>query len=155
MRFARAFTFVEVMIVVVVISILAAVVIPRFGGVSQQAKAAATESSLGGVRASIAAYRTKQVLAGLPPFPSVAQLTATGTVVQNEFPVNPFTGVGGVQTVTQAQAQARTVSNPSQFGWNYYVDNAATPPVAIFYANSTDETDVPDGAHGYKTANRL
>lgn len=155
MRFARAFTFVEVMIVVVVISILAAVVIPRFGGVSQQAKAAATESSLGGVRASIAAYRTKQVLAGLPPFPSVAQLTAAGTVVQGDFPINPFTGVSGVQTVTLTQAQARTVSNSAQYGWNYYVDNTATPPVAIFYANCADETDVPDGAHGYKSANKL
>ncbi|CAG1008115.1 Type II secretion system protein G [Phycisphaerales bacterium] len=151
----RAFTFVEVMVVVVIVGILAAIVIPQFGGVTDDAKSAALQGGLGGVRSSIAGYRARQVIAGNTPFPTLGQLTTSGTVLQSEMPANPFNQKSNVQTVTQAQANARTVVNPTNFGWNYFVDNSANPPVAIFYANSSEKTTVTDGSGGFRTANQL
>jgi hypothetical protein len=47
------------------------------------------------------------------------------------------------------------VVSPETYGWNYYVDNTATPPTAVFYANSEDITTASDGAGGFATANEL
>jgi len=153
--FLPAFTFVEMMIVVVIVGILAAIVVPQFGGASDDARASALQGSLGGVRSSIAGYRAKQVIAGSEPFPTLAQLTTSGTVLQGDAPVNPFNQQSAIQSVTRAQAEARAVINEQAFGWNYFVDNSSTPPVAIFYANSSQETTATDGQGAFLPANRL
>lgn len=151
----RAFTFVEVMVVVVIVGILAAIVIPQFGGVSDDAKASALQGSLGGVRSAIAGYRARQVIAGSDPFPTLAQLTTAGTVMQTAMPPNPYNNLATVQSVSAAQAAARTVVNPTTYGWNYYFDNSTNPPTAVFYANASDPTTVSDGSGGFRTANQL
>ena len=147
-RLSRAFTFIEVAVVIIIIGILAAIVVPRFGNVTDEARSAATQGTLGSVRASIAGFRTSRLLAGGAPFPTLAELNASGTVLEQAVPANPFTGVVGVQLVSANDAAARVVSGATQYGWNYYVDNAATPPVAIFYANCENNTTVtaPSGA---------
>lgn len=151
----RAFTLLEVMVVVIVIGILAAVVVPRFGGVTEDAKASALQGGLGGVRSSIASFRARAVISGTAAFPTLAQLTTPGTVVQQEIPKNPYSGLSSVQEVSASLAAARGVSAPDQYGWNYWVDNSTTPPQCIFYANTDSVTTVSDGAGGYKTANQL
>ena len=150
-----AFTFVEVMVVVVLIGIIAAIVIPRFGNVTDEARTSALQSIVGGVRASISSYRTSSVISGAASYPTLAQLTTPGTVVETALEVNPFTNVGGVHAVTQAQAAARAVINPTQYGWNYYVDNSTSPPQAIFYANCTDVTTQTNSSGSALTANQL
>lgn len=151
----RAFTLVEIMVVVVIMGILAAVVVPRFAVASDDARSAALESAVGGVRTSIAAFRTRAVMQGSDPFPTLAELTTTGAVLQQVLPANPYTKLSSVQAVSQAQADARAVVNEAAFGWNYYVDNTATPPRAVFYANCSDETSASDGAGGTLSANEI
>jgi general secretion pathway protein G len=151
----RAFSLLEIMVVVVMIGVLAAVVMPKFGGVTDDAKSGSVEGTLAGVRSGIAAFRGKAILAGTSPFPTLVQINTTGTVLQTAVPKNPFNNVTAVQAVTLAQATARTVVNPTAAGWNYYVDNTANPPVAIFYCNSSSTTTVSNGSGGYKTANQL
>jgi prepilin-type N-terminal cleavage/methylation domain-containing protein len=138
--FRHAFTFIEVAVVIIIIGILAAVVVPRFGNVTDEARTAAVQGTLGGVRSSIAGFRTARVLSGGVPFPTLQELTTPGVVLDQIPPANPFTGASGVQPVSANHAASRSVSNPTQYGWNYFVDNAASPPVAIFYANSEDNT---------------
>lgn len=149
------FSLLEVMIVVLVLGILAAVVVPRFAGAQAQAKDAALQSALGGVRSSLAAFRTRAVIAGQPPFPTAEQLISPGVVAQGELPVNPFNGLRNVQAVTLVQAQARLVVNEDAFGWNYCVDNDADPPTAIFYANSSTTTEITNSAGSPLNANEL
>lgn len=151
----RAFTFVEVMVVVIVIGILAAVVVPRFGTVTDDAKTAALQSALGGVRASIAGFRTDALLAGKSPFPTLTELSTSGTVLQQAMPANPYTNLAAIQQVTSDQASKRATLNEASYGWNYFVDNAASPPKAIFYSNSTDQTTLLDSAGKTKKANEL
>lgn len=150
----RAFTLVEVLVVVVILGILAAVVVPRFAGATDDARTSSLQSTLAGVRSSIASYRMDAVISGADPFPSVAQLT-DGSVVKFDLPANPFSGVAGVQSVSSAQASARAVVGAEGAGWNYYVDNDADPAVAIFYANTDAVTTEPDGAGGFVDANDL
>lgn len=151
----RAYTLLEVLVVVIVIGILAAVVVPRFAGATDEARTSSLQSVLGGVRSSIASYRTRAVIAGADPFPTLGELNTPGAVLQNEVPANPFTGVRGVQSVSVAQAQARAVVNESAAGWNYAVDNDSSPPVAIFYANCDDATSAKDGGGQALTGNEL
>lgn len=152
---SRGFSLLEVMVVVVIIGILAAIVVPNFGAVQTDSKASAVQSTLAGVRSSIAGYRSTALLRGQSPYPTLAQLTTAGTVMQQEIPANPFSKIKAVQQVTLAQAQARAVVNPASFGWNYYVDNAANPPVVYFYCNSNEATGVSNGAGGTLEANQL
>lgn len=151
----RAFSLVEVLVVVVILGILAAVVVPKFAVATDDARSAALEAAVGGVRSSIAAFRTRAVMEGVDPFPSLAELTTTGTVLQQSIPENPYSQLSAVQAVNQTQADNRTVVSPGSFGWNYYVDNASSPPRAVFYANSDDETSSPDGAGGVLDANEV
>jgi len=150
-----AFTFVEIMVVVVIVGILAAMVIPRFTQVTSSANSAAVKGAVAGVRSSIAGYRAKQILAGATPFPTLSQLTTQGTVLQGEMPANPFNGLSSVQSVSVSDAASRRVSSPTQYGWNYAVDNTSNPPTATFYANSDEPTDVPNGSGGFKKASEL
>lgn len=151
----RAFSLIEVLVVVVILGILAAAVVPRFAGATSQAETGATESALGAVRASIANFRARAALAGGDPYPTLAELTTVGEVLQQEMPRNPFNGVSAVQGVSRAQAEARAVLSPTQFGWNYFVDNSASPPIAVFYANSGELTTTEDGSGDAVPANEL
>lgn len=132
---ARAFTLLEVLIVIIIIGILAAIAVPQFSSATSDAKVSALKAGLGGVRSSIAAFRANAVLAGAAPYPTLAELTTRGTVLQSDFPENPFNGKNTVQSVTLGQANARTVTGTA--GWNYYYDNSSDPAIAIFYANSS------------------
>jgi len=147
------FSLIELMVVIVVMAILAAVVLPRFTGASDDARSAALQSAVQGVRSSIGAFRTRAVMAGADPFPTLAELTTQGTVLQSEFPVNPYNSLSTVQSVSEATADARGVSGAA--GWNYFVDNSSNPPKAVFYANSGDATNAPDGSGGTKNANEV
>ncbi|MBX3316801.1 MAG: pilin [Phycisphaeraceae bacterium] len=151
----RGFTMLEVMIVVTIIAILAAVVVPRFGGLTEEARSSAAVSAVSGVRTSISAFRTRRILTGDTPFPTLAELTTEGVVMQQGLPANPYTGVRGVRAVSRADADARAVASSAQYGWCYFVDNDDEPPRAILYLNSEDETRVPNESGGYVTANRL
>lgn len=154
-RVAGAFTFLEVMVVVIIVGVLAAIVIPQFGGVTEDAKASACEGGLAGMRSAIAGYRAKAILSGSPAYPTLAQLTQAGVVIEAELPRNPYNGLRTVQAVSASAANSRSVSNTTAYGWNYYVDNSLTPPKAVFYANSDQVTTVPDGTGDFKNANEL
>ncbi len=139
-RSSRGFSLLEVTVVALIVAILAAVVVPRFVGLEGDARTSSASATLGAVRAALAAHRTNGVIAGTDPFPSLEQLTEPGRVLAQPIPPNPFTGASGVQAVSRAQAEAHAVLNEAVYGWNYFVDNDADPPVAIFYANSDDES---------------
>jgi len=154
-RSARGFSLLEVLAVVIVLGILAAIAVPQFVGVTDEARTTSLQSTLAGARSAIASYRSTAVINGSDPYPTLIQINTDGVVFKFDMPPNPFTGVSGVQAVNSAQADARTVSSPASFGWNYFVDNAASPPTAVFYANSDEPTTASDGAGGLANVNEL
>jgi general secretion pathway protein G len=150
----KAFSLVEILIVVVILGILAAMALPKFAGASDDARTSATQSTLAGVRSSIAAFRTNAVINGGAAYPTLSALT-DGTVLKFDLPANPYTDVSGVQAVTEGQADVRAVVSPDSAGWNYFVDNNATPPVVVFYANCDDDSTVEESDGSFRGVNEL
>lgn len=151
----RAFTLIELIAVIVVLAILSGIALPKFFDYSARARSSAIQGSLGGVRTSIANFYANSAIAGAEPvYPTLAELTTPGTVMQEPIPANPYNGLNTVVAVSAQQASARTVVQQAA-GWCYFVDNAQDPPIAIFYANSEEDTRVEDEQSGYTPANEL
>ena len=132
----RAFTLIELMVVVVLLAIMAGVALPVYFELETQARKWATKGSLGGVRSGAAQFLINQVVNGsAPTYPTLVELTTPGTVMLDPLPENPYKLSNSVSAASAADAAARTtVGGPE--GWRYYVDNAANPPVSVFYSNS-------------------
>ncbi|MEM1424680.1 MAG: prepilin-type N-terminal cleavage/methylation domain-containing protein [Planctomycetota bacterium] len=150
----RAFTLIELIAVIVVLAILSGVAIPRYLDYSERARSSALQGALGGMRSGIANFYANSALDGTASYPTIAELTAVGTVMQEGVPSNPYNGLSTVIAASQAEANNRTVSGTAA-GWRYFVDNSADPPVAVLYANSSDETRVDDGTGANENANEL
>src|SRR5258706_3492295 len=86
----RAFTLVELIVVIVVLAILAGVAIPKYINYSANAKAAATRGVLGGVRSAVANFYANSALTGTPTWPTLVQVQTTGSVMQEVLPTNPY-----------------------------------------------------------------
>ena len=151
----RAFTLIELIAVMVVLAVLAGIAIPKYFDYADRAKSASLQGGLGGIRTGVANFYADSSFTGTAAYPTLVELTTLGTVMQEALPNNPYNGLNAAQAVLVAAANARTTSNTTQYGWNYYVDNSLTPPVMVFYATSIDATRVDDGSGGFINANDL
>jgi prepilin-type N-terminal cleavage/methylation domain-containing protein len=149
----RGFTLIELIAVIVVLAVLAGVAVPRYFDYTDRARAAAVQGTLGNVRSALGNFYADSSIIGTPAYPTLVQLQTIGTVLQDQAPQNPFNNYSNIAGVNAAAWAARTVAG--NFGWNYYVDNTATPPACGFYANSSSATSVANPAGGYFAASEL
>jgi prepilin-type N-terminal cleavage/methylation domain-containing protein len=85
------FTLIELVIIIVILGILAAVAIPKYQDMSAEAREAACRSSLGALRSGISIYYANQaVKTGTPVWPALADLAAPGVVMEHAIPRNPY-----------------------------------------------------------------
>jgi Tfp pilus assembly protein PilE len=104
----RAFTLVELIVIIVVLAILSGVAIPKYIDYTTSAKAAAAKGALGGVRSAIANFLANSNMNGSATYPTLVQLQTLGTVMQEALPANPYNSSSTIAAAT----------------WN------ATPPVS-------------------------
>lgn len=126
------FTLVEILIVVIILGILAAIVIPQFTEASNDARAAALASDLQTVRSQVELYKV-QHLEVLPTAAIINELTqktdADGTINASgrygpylmKFPTNPYTDTATVETGVLAPGGGN-------FGWYYNTDTGKLSP---------------------------
>ena len=122
------FTLVELLIVVIILGILAAVVIPQFKPAAAESKEAALASNLATIRQAIELYKV-QHNDSFPTAAVVTQLTsgtdvtgAAGTkygpYIRNMFPANPIDGSSAVATAATMPAAPSGAG-----GWIYATGN--------------------------------
>jgi general secretion pathway protein G len=125
----QGFTLVELMIVVAILGILAAIVLPEFQGHVQQAKEAAAKDNLRILREAIERYANDHN--GVPPGypgddPSILpssigmkiQLVESGKYI-NAIPENPINGLELIYTLSNAESFPSEPVNEETYGWIY------------------------------------
>ncbi len=140
MRKRNGFTLVEILIVVIILSILAAIVIPQFSGASEEAKLASLVSDLQTIRSQIQLYKAQHnhgttclpgTVSGVDFENAMTKYTVkAGTLAATQapgdgvygpyllkIPRNPFDDVNSVVEGTSTPDEAG--------GWYYNTDTGA------------------------------
>lgn len=147
----KAFTLVEILIVVVILGILAAIVIPQFTRASEDAQVSNVETQLQTIRSQIELFRvrnngtTPALGAGFGPngWGDPAGATAAdrglrGTEFLRTDPINPRTGTSQVIAGVLADSEVAAVAGAA----NAWVFDAANRTVYCIGFNEDFRTDV-------------
>jgi prepilin-type N-terminal cleavage/methylation domain-containing protein len=123
---ARAFTLIELIVVIVVLAILSGVAIPKYFDYANNAKISSTKGILGGVRSAVANFYANQAVSGTARYPTLVELQTVGTVMQETMPPSPFgTDPTTANTIVAATYPVDPVATPPPVsgtaGWNYDV----------------------------------
>ncbi len=124
----RAFTLVELIVVIVVLAILSGVAIPKYFDYAAKAKESACKGTLGAVRSGVANFHANSIVQnGTAIFPTLTNMQTLGSVMQETLPPNPYSN----SNLIQAATWAATPPVSGTAGWSY--DATA----GKFWANST------------------
>ncbi|HEV8129498.1 MAG TPA: prepilin-type N-terminal cleavage/methylation domain-containing protein [Candidatus Eisenbacteria bacterium] len=102
----RGFTLIELVIVIVILGILAAVAIPKYEDMREQARVATIKGQLGSIRSAVAIQYARNALNGSATFP-----TLDGTIfADGRVPKEPMNNSNAVKT---------TAGVDNTGGWQY------------------------------------
>jgi general secretion pathway protein G len=139
----KGFTLIELMIVVAIIGILAAIAIPKFADLINKSKEGATKGALSSVRSALQVYYGDNE----GWFPTdLSALTANAKYI-NEIPVAKLPTTGHADTRDVAIFSSATVAGVFQGGtgtqdaggWGYFNSPTSTAQWGTFVANCTHE----------------
>jgi MSHA pilin protein MshA len=91
-RIQKGFTLVELIIVIVILGILAAFIIPKFGAIATEARTASLEGMMGNLRSAASMAHAQQVALSLAAAGSVTMDGATVTMT-NGYPTDNASGI--------------------------------------------------------------
>ncbi|HAH32417.1 MAG TPA: hypothetical protein DCL44_08920 [Elusimicrobia bacterium] len=138
----KGFTLIELMIVVAIIGILAAIAIPKFADLINKSKEGATKGALSSVRGALQVYYGDNE--GWFPTDTLAILTANGKYI-NSIPLAKIptrhvdsAAVYAFSSTTAAQGvTAVTAGDEDKGGWGYFNNFNNSSMWGTFMANCT------------------
>jgi len=136
-RFRAAFTLVEILIVVVILSLLAAIVVPQMVGAQEESQINATLYDLGKIRQHVVVYRSRE-----DAFPSIEEGDGTwGQIVNDDGnylmapPVNAY--VGGENRRVIVYGDGPDTAFQTDHAWIFHADTGRV------WAGGFDDQDMP------------
>ncbi len=132
----KGFTLIELMIVVAIIGILAAIAIPKFADLINKSKEGATKGALSSVRSAIQVYYGDNE--GWFPADTLGCLTTNAKYI-SEVPVAKLPGTGHADARTVANVSAVGTALGDVGGWNYANDPTVAATWGNFAASCTHE----------------
>jgi prepilin-type N-terminal cleavage/methylation domain-containing protein len=113
------FTLIELVIIIVVLGILAAVAIPKYQDITAQAKEASCRNALGGLRSGVTIwYANQAVKTGTASWPPIDSLRIAGPVMAQSLPKNPYcTDTNAPDSIVTGVTKGTTVG--TRGGWAY------------------------------------
>ena len=144
-RNQEGFTLVELLIVVIILAILAAIIVPQFSAATDDANQAAYDTNIANIRAAIDLYRQQH-----NAYPGA--VTSTGATCVNGVAVAGAVGepafTAQLRNYTNAAGLACTGTDPNQFKYGPYLkDDMPVNPLGT--VNTV--TIVTDGVLGLST----
>jgi len=144
-RNQKGFTLVELLIVVIILAILAAIIVPQFSAATDDANQAAYDTNISNIRAAVDLYRQQH-----NAYPGA--VTSTGATCVNGVAVAGAVGepafIAQLKNYTNAAGLACTGTDPNQFKYGPYLKDDL--PVNPLGANNT-VTVVNTGVLGLAT----
>ncbi len=121
---SKGFTLIELVMVIVILGILAAIALPTFHNLQDKAKAASVRGGLGGLRSGISIWYAKEIANNVSPtaaWPSYDELieTSTGVMLQGAIPENPY--IATIDSARKIRVGTNSSTNliDTTVGWIY------------------------------------
>jgi Tfp pilus assembly protein PilE len=124
---SRAFTLVELIVIIVVLAVLSGVAIPKYIDYTDAAKSSVAKLALGSARDAVSNFYAKPTPAGVAVYPTLDQMRTPGSVMPQALPANPYNHSDTI-------AEATWTSTPpvaGSAGYNY------DPATGRFWLNSS------------------
>jgi prepilin-type N-terminal cleavage/methylation domain-containing protein len=115
----RGFTLIELVIIIVILGIIAAVAIPKYVDMVTEAKKSAARGALGGLRSAISIYYANTALTtGTATWPPIDSVRTVGTVMMQAIPKNPYQSESNApDSIVTGVTKGTTVG--TRGGWAY------------------------------------
>lgn len=114
------FTLIELVIIIVVLGILAAVAIPKYQDITSEAKESACRGTLANIRSGISIYYANTaVKTGTASFPVIDSLIANGVVMLHGIPKNPYQASANAPDSICVTTGAKGTTVGTRGGWVY------------------------------------
>ena len=123
----KGFTLIELMIVVAIIGILAAIAIPKFAQMLEKSREGATKGNLAAIRSAVTIYYSEKE----GTFPG--DLSTAFTSYLYTIPPAKATPLGNSTVVVMAT----TIPSAAGTGWCYITDPTSMPFQGYVFVNST------------------
>lgn len=115
----RGFTLIELVIIIVILGIIAAVAIPKYVDMVTEAKVSAAKGALGGLRSAISIYYANTALqTGSATWPPIDSVRTVGVVMAQALPKNPYqSNSNAPDSIVTGVTKGTTVG--TRGGWAY------------------------------------